>query len=129
MVGKRPGFAVVARVSHPREADGRTTLPACNSLSFLVAARGASATFGGFGFALKTAATFHVFYWPQVTNYGVFDVLFDSTPSGSNYVDVWDLCLHAQIASTIISSQRFSDGSRLKQVEKLFDRVRYERPG
>jgi len=94
-----------------------------------VAAGGASATFGGFGFALKTAATFYVFYWPQVTNYGVLYVLFDSAPSGSNYVDVWDLCLHAQIASTIISSQRFSDESRLKQAEKLFDRVRYERAG
>jgi hypothetical protein len=40
-----------------------------------VAARGASA-FGGFGFALKTAATFDVFYWLQVTNYGVLYVLF-----------------------------------------------------
>jgi hypothetical protein len=70
-----------------------------------VAARGASAAFGGFGFALKTAATFDVFYWLQVTNYGVLYVLFDSAPSGSNYIDVWDLCLHAQTASPIISSQ------------------------
>jgi hypothetical protein len=76
-----------------------------------VAARGASAAFGGFGFALKTAATFDVFYWLQVTNYGVLYVLFDSAPSGSNYIDVWDLCLHAQTASTIISSQPFSDES------------------
>jgi hypothetical protein len=90
---------------------GRTTLAACNSLSFLVAARGASAAFDGFGFALKTAATFDVFYWLQVTNYGVLYVLFDSAPSGSNYIDVWDLCLHAQTASTIISSQPFSDES------------------
>jgi hypothetical protein len=103
---------------------GRTTLAACNSLSFLVAARGASAAFGGFGFALKTAATFDVFYWLQVTNYGVLYVLFDSAPSGSNYIDVWDLCLHAQTASPIISSQRFSDESRREQAEKLFDRVR-----
>jgi hypothetical protein len=79
--------------------------PACNSLSFLVAARGVSAALGGFGFALKTAATFDVFYWLQVTNYGVLYVSFDSAPSGSNYIDVWDLCLHAQTASTIISSQ------------------------
>jgi len=89
-----------------------------------VAARGASAAFGGFGFALKTAATFDVFYWLQVTNYGVLYVLFDSAPSGSNYIDVWDLCLHAQTASAIISSQCFSDESRREQAEKLFDRVR-----
>ena len=88
-----------------------------------MAARGASAAFGGFGFALKTAATFDVFYWLQVTNYGVLYVLFDSAPSGSNYIDVWDLCLHAQTASPIISSQRFSDESRREQAEKLFDRV------
>jgi hypothetical protein len=43
-----------------------------------VAARGASAAFGGFGFTLKTAATFDVFYWLQVTNYGFLYVLFDS---------------------------------------------------
>jgi hypothetical protein len=89
-----------------------------------VAARGASAAFGGFGLALNTAATFDVFYWPQVTNYGVLYVLFDSAPSGSNDIDVWDLCLHAQTASPIISSQRFSDESRREQAEKLFDRVR-----
>jgi hypothetical protein len=98
--------------------------PGCNSLSFLVAARGASAAFGGFGFPLNTAATFDVFYWLQITNYGVLYVFFDSAPSGSNYIDVWDLCLHAQTASTIISSQRFSDESRRAQGEKLFDRVR-----
>jgi hypothetical protein len=98
--------------------------PACNSLSFLVAARGANAAFGGLGFALKTAPTFDVFYWLQVTNYGVLYVLFDPAPSGSNYIDVWDLCLHAPTASTIISSQRFSDESRREQAEKLFDRVR-----
>ena len=103
---------------------GRTTLAACNSLSFLVAARGASAAFGGFGFALNTAPTFDVFYGLQVTNYGVPYVLFDSAPSGSNYIDVWDLCLHAQTASPIISLQRISGESRREQAEKLFDRVR-----
>ena len=89
-----------------------------------MAARGASAAFGGFGFALKTAATFDVFYWLEVTNYGVLYVLFDSAPSGSNYIDVWDLCLHAQTVSPIISSQRFSGESRREQAEKLFARVR-----
>ena len=97
---------VVTSVHIPREADGGATLAACKSLSFLVATR---AAFGGF--ALKTAATFDVSYWLQVTNYGVLYVLFDSAPSESNYIDVWDLCLHAQTASTIISSQPFSDES------------------
>jgi hypothetical protein len=89
-----------------------------------VAARGASAALGGFGFARKTAATFDVSYWLQVTNYCVLYVAFDPAPSGSNYINVWDLCLHAQTASPIISSQRFSDESRREQAEKLSDRVR-----
>jgi hypothetical protein len=50
------------------------------------------------GFARNTA-TFDVFYRLQVTNYGVLYVLFDSPPGGSNPVDVWDLCLHVQMAS------------------------------
>jgi len=79
----------------------RPAQAACDSLSFLVAARGASAACGGF--ALNTAATFDVFYWLQVTNYGVLYVLLDSAPSGSNYIDVWDLFLNAQTASPIIS--------------------------
>jgi hypothetical protein len=70
-------------------------------LSFLVAARGASAFCGGFGFALNSAAAFHVFCWSQVTNYGVLYVPFDSAPNGSNYIYVWDLCLHAQTASPL----------------------------
>jgi hypothetical protein len=41
-----------------------------------VAARGPSAAFVGFGFALKTATTFDVFYWLQVTNYGVLYIPF-----------------------------------------------------
>jgi len=45
-----------------------------------------------------TPPTFDVFYRLQVTNYGVFYVLFDSPPSGSNPIDIWDLCLHAQMA-------------------------------
>jgi hypothetical protein len=53
---------------------------------------------GGFGFTHNTS-TFDVFYRLQVTNYGVLYALFDSPPSGSNSVDVWDLCLHVQMAS------------------------------
>jgi len=75
----------------------------CDSLFFFVAARGASAACGGFGFVRNTAATSHVFCWFQVTNDGVLYVSFDSAPNGSNYIDVWDLCLHAQTASPIIS--------------------------
>ncbi len=52
---------------------------------------GASAACGGFGFARNTAATFDVFYWLQVTNYGVLYVLFDSAPSGSMFVRVRDV--------------------------------------
>jgi hypothetical protein len=74
---------------------------------------------GGFGFARNAATTFDVFYWFQVTNYGVFYVLFDSAPSGSNHIDVWDLCLHVQMASQLFCSQRFSDESRREQAEKL----------
>ena len=55
---------------------------------------------GGLGFARNTPPTFDVFYRLQVTNYGVFYVLFDSPPSGSNPIDIWDLCLHAQMALT-----------------------------
>ena len=58
-------------------------------------ASAASAACAGFGFARNSAATFDVLYWLQVTNYGVLYVLFDSAPSGSNYIHVWDLCLHA----------------------------------
>ena len=64
--------------------------------TLLVAVCRARAACDGFGFARNTAATFDVFYWLQVTN---FDVLFDSAPSRSNYIDVWDLCIHAQMAS------------------------------
>jgi hypothetical protein len=57
-----------------------------------VAARGASASCGGFGFARNTATTFDVLYWLQVTN---FDVLLNSAPpNGLDYIDVWGLCLH-----------------------------------
>jgi hypothetical protein len=77
-----------------------------------VTTRGASAAFGGFGFALNTAPTFDVFYRLQVTNYGVLYVLFDSPPSGSNPVDVWDLCLHGQVASpNYFVAAGFSDES------------------
>lgn len=54
---------------------------------------------GGFGFARNTPATFDVFYRLQVTNYGLLNVLFDSAPSGSNHIDVWDLSLHLEMAS------------------------------
>jgi hypothetical protein len=53
------------------------------------AARGAPPPAVGFG---RNTPTFDVFYWLQVTNYGVLYVLFDSPPGGSNHIDVWDLC-------------------------------------
>ena len=71
------------------------------TLSLLVVACGARGALAcsGFGFARNTDATFDVFYWLQVTNYGVLYVLFDSAPSGSNHIDVWDLSLDVQMAS------------------------------
>jgi hypothetical protein len=71
--------------------------------------RGASAACDGFRFARKTAAPFDVFYWLQVTNFGVlfdygaprganhFDVLFDSAPKGANHFAVWDFDIHAEM--------------------------------
>jgi hypothetical protein len=59
---------------------------------------------GGFGPAGNSATTFDVFYWLQVTNYGVLYIPFDSAPSGSNYIDVWDGCLHTQIAAQLFRS-------------------------
>jgi hypothetical protein len=82
-----------------------------------VTACGASAACVGFGPARNTAATFDVFYWLQVTNYGVLYVLFDSAPSGSNYIDVWDLCLHAQRPNYFVANV-FSDDPRREQAEK-----------
>jgi hypothetical protein len=79
-------------------------------------ARGALAC-GGFGFARNTAATFDVFYWLQVTNYGVLYVFFDSAPSRSNHIDVWDLCLHFKLFRRSV----FSNESRQEQAKKLFE--------
>jgi hypothetical protein len=84
-----------------------------------VATRGARAACGGFGFARNTAATFEVFSWLQVTNYGVPYVLFDSAPNGSNYIDVWDLCLHAQTAPQLFRRNVFSDESQREQAKKI----------
>jgi len=63
-------------------------------LTLLVAACGACAACDGFGFACNTTTTFDVFYWLQVTN---FDVLLNSAPNGPDYIDIWGLCLHAQL--------------------------------
>ena len=82
-------------------------------------------TRGGFGFARNTPATFNVFYRLQVTNYGVLYVLFDSPPSGSNHIDVWDLCLHVQMASpNYFAATVLATSPRREQAEKLFDSVR-----
>jgi hypothetical protein len=59
MIGKRPGFAVVARVHIPREVDERTTLATKNSYSLL---EDTSAAFGGSGSVYTTHSTFAVFY-------------------------------------------------------------------
>jgi hypothetical protein len=73
-----------------------------------------------------TPPTFDVFYRLQVTNYGVFYVLFDSPPSGSNPIDIWDLYLHAQMAfPRLFRSNGFSDESPAGASRKsCFDSVR-----
>ena len=81
---------------------------------------------GGFEFAaIRPPATFDIFHWLQVTNYGVLDVLFYSAPSGSNHIDIWDLFLHLRIASTELFRgkvlARSPGGSKPK---KVFDGVR-----
>jgi hypothetical protein len=77
------------------------------------------------GFARNTA-TFDGFYRPQVTDYGFLYVLFDSPPSGSNPIDVWDLCLHVQMASPkLFRSNGFSDECPAGASRKsCFDSVR-----
>jgi hypothetical protein len=87
-------------------------------------ARGALAC-GGFGFARNAATTFDVFYWFQVTNYGVLYVVFDSAPSGSNHIDGWDLFLHVQWLLPNYFVATFSDESWREQAEKLFDSVHH----
>ena len=67
------------------------------TLCLLVAACGAPPPVVGLDSPV-TPPTFDVFYRLQVTNYGVFYVLFDSPPSGSNPIDIWDLYLHVQMA-------------------------------
>ena len=68
-----------------------------DSLSLLVAACSARrASAPCVGFVCNAAATFDVFCWLQVTNNGVLDVLFESPPNGSNYIDIWALFIHAQ---------------------------------
>jgi hypothetical protein len=73
------------------------------------AARGAPPPVVGFA---RNTASFDVFYWLQVTNYGVRYVLFDSPPSGSNHIDIWDLCLHFSSGlPQLFRSNGFSDKS------------------
>jgi hypothetical protein len=64
-----------------------------------VATPGAGAAWGWFGFALNIAATFDVFCRLQVTNYGIFNIFFESTPNGSDHVNVWLPCILAQTVS------------------------------
>jgi hypothetical protein len=64
-----------------------------------VATRAAGVSCGWFGFALNTAATFNVVSRLQVTNNGLFDILFESAPKGSDHVDVWLWCILVQTVS------------------------------
>lgn len=96
------------------------------TLSLLLAACGARGALacGGFGFARNIAATFNVFYWLQVTNYGVLYVLFDPAPNGSNHIDIWDVCLHAQTAPELFRSNVLATSPGGSKPKKVFDSVR-----
>jgi hypothetical protein len=63
-----------------------------------LATRGAGAARGWFGFILNTAATFDVFPGLQITNYGLFNIPFESTPDGLDHADVCLLCIFVQPA-------------------------------
>ncbi len=67
------------------------------SLARLVAACGARAACGGFGFAPNTFTTLDVFSWLQVTNFDVS--LLHSAPNGPDHIDIriFVLCLHDQL--------------------------------
>src|SRR5262249_44788098 len=83
----------------------------------------------GFGIpATGPAATFDIFYWLQVTNYGVLYVLFDSAPSGSNHIDVSDRFLHLQMGSPIILQQRLTRSLVGSKPKRLASVTRFERP-
>jgi hypothetical protein len=85
-----------------------------------VATRGAGALCGCFGFALNTAATFDVFSRLEVTNDGRFYVVFESTPNGSEHIDVWIFWIRAQKVPPFVSwpplLRRNSGESKLKAV-------------
>jgi hypothetical protein len=105
-LGKRPSF------KRRNQIQGFPGFLSDQLLLFLVATRGAGAAFGWFGFALNTVATFDVFSRLQVTNYGLFYILFESTPNGSDHIDVWLFWIRAQTASPICFVATFTDESR-----------------
>ena len=90
--------------SRTRRTRVRAAFSGCVDFAYLttvllVATRGAGAACGWFGFALNTAATFDVFPRLQVTNDGLFYILFESAPNGSEHIDVWLFWIRAQKVS------------------------------
>jgi hypothetical protein len=61
-----------------------------------VATSGVGAACGRFGFSLYAAATFYVFPRLQITNDGLFYIVFESVPNGSEHVDGWLFWIRAQ---------------------------------
>ncbi len=79
----------------------------------LLATPGTGTACGWFRFALNTTATFDVFHRLQVTNYGLFKILFESAPKRSNLIGVWVFCTHARTAfPNYFVANVFSDASR-----------------
>jgi hypothetical protein len=91
----------------------------------LLATPGVGTACGWFGVALSTAATFDVFRRLQVTNYGLFNILFESAPKGSNLIGVWVFCTHGQTAfPNLFRGNVLATSPGESKVKKLFARGR-----
>ena len=113
---------VVSHSAHPgceRLLPGALISRICDLL--LVAALAACVACGWFGFAFNAAAAFDVFPGLEVTNDGFLYISFESTPNGSEHVDVWLMWILAQtVFPQLIAWQRFSDEFRREQAENVF---------
>src|ERR1041385_6409833 len=67
--------------------------PAFLSDRFLLPAPDAHIACGMFGWAFNIAAAFYVFPGLKISNDGLFQIVFQSAPDGSDHVDVWLFCI------------------------------------
>jgi hypothetical protein len=95
--------------------------PAFLSDRFLLPAPDAHIACGMFGWAFNIAAAFYVFPGLKVSNDGLFQIIFQSAPDGSDHVDVSLFCIFAQTGfPPVYGGQRFSNDCRSGQAEKPF---------